>query len=152
MALSTVSKEFHPNITFNATQNHISRVEISATQTRTSTGANNRWAGKLADSCTTALALSLSLALILACLSERKAGQLTCTISRYQIVPTYLKTPSYFGLMIPLRAMHSRQLSLTLPMFRETCNVAIACAIAGSWFLIYCKYGPASCSHSGHAP
>ena len=25
--------------------------------------------------------------------------------------------PSYFGLMIPLRAMHSRQLSLTLPVF-----------------------------------
>jgi hypothetical protein len=113
------------NITFNATQPNwpshaISRVETSATQRKASMAIKNCSNGKLADSCTTALALSLSLALILACLSERKAGQLTSPISRYQIVPTHLKTPSYFGLMIPLRAMHSRQLSLTLPMFRET--------------------------------
>jgi hypothetical protein len=113
------------NITFNATQPNwpshaISRVETSATQRQASMAIKNCSNGKLADSCTTALALSLSLALILACLSERKAGQLTSAISRYQIVPTYLRTPSYFGLMIPLRAMRSRQLSLTLLIFRET--------------------------------
>jgi hypothetical protein len=113
------------NITFNATQPNwpshaISRVETSATQRKASMAIKNCSNGKLADSCTTALALSLSLALILACLSERKAGQLTSAISRYQIVPTYLRTPSYFGLTIPLRAMRSRQLSLTLLIFRET--------------------------------
>lgn len=119
MPLSTASMGFHLNITCSATQHPISRVEISATQTKTSMGANNRRAGKLADSCTTALALSLSLALILACLSERKAGQLTSAISRYQIVPTYLRTPSYFGLMISLIAMRIVDISFLHFRFSE---------------------------------